>query len=140
VIKVARPAMSAIVTSKHLTEEERKNKIGIIEELNLKITKDFISNLNRIERNWDILKIAWKMKSNQQSHKLIEKQLQKYKSSTIKSDVEFDEIMFDFNNTILFPDFIDFTPNFSKYIREIFKNNNNREKNRRNIKKELLCY
>ena len=104
--------------------EERKNKIGLIEESNLKITKDFISNLNRIDKNWDILKIAWKMKNNKQSNKLIEKQLQKYKSSTIKSDIEFDEIMFDFNNTILFPDFVDFTPNFSKNIREIFKHNN----------------
>lgn len=102
--------------------EERKNKIGLIEESNLKITKDFISNLNRIEKNWDILKIAWKMKNNKKSNKLIEKQLQKYKSSIIKSDIEFDEIMFDFNNTILFPDFVDFTPNFSKNIREIFKN------------------
>ncbi|NUW27249.1 hypothetical protein HUX57_11335 [Arcobacter butzleri] len=62
------------------------------------------------------------MKNNKQSNKLIEKQLQKYKSSNIKSDIEFDEIMFDFNNTILFPDFVDFTPNFSKNIREIFKN------------------
>ena len=59
------------------------------------------------------------MKSNQQSHKLIEKQLQKYKSSTIKSDIEFDEIMFDFNNTILFPDFVDFTPKKQENIADM---------------------
>ena len=64
------------------------------------------------------------MKNNKQFNKLIEKQLKKYQSSTLKSntETEFDEIIFDFNNTILFPDFIDFTPSFSKDIRELFKN------------------
>ena len=46
------------------------------------------------------------MKNNKQVEKLIVKHLKKYKSTTESSDVEFSNILFNFNHTIVFLDFI----------------------------------
>jgi len=100
--------------------EERMEKVGYISDKNRKMTSDYVNNLNMIEKNWKIIKVAWKMKNNKQRNKLIIKHLKKYKSTTESGDADFNSILFDFNNTILFPDFIDYTPEFSKILIDSF--------------------
>lgn len=108
--------------------EDRINNAGAVSYENIKMTREYTNNLNIIEKNWNVIKVAWKMKNNKQADKLIIKYLKKYKSATESVDADFNSILFDFNNTILFPDFIDFTPDFSKLLRDSFDESESKSK------------
>lgn len=108
--------------------EERMESVGSLSDQSMKMTYEYTSNLKIIEKNWNVLKIAWKMKNNKQSDKIIIKHLKKYKSLTESETSDFESILFDFNNTILFPDFIDYTPVFSKFLRDSFDESESRNK------------
>lgn len=108
--------------------KERMERVGSLSNQNMKMTFEYTSNLNIIEKNWNVLKVAWKMKNNKQSDKIIIKHLKKYKSVTESENSDFESILFDFNNTILFPDFIDYTPEFSKFLRDSFDKSESKNK------------
>jgi len=108
--------------------EARMKKVSVISNENRKMTFEYTTNLNMIEKNWKIIKVAWKMKNNKQADKLIIKYLKKYKSATESVNADFNSILFDFNNTILFPDFIDYTPKFSKFLRDSFDTSESKNK------------
>jgi len=108
--------------------EERMENVGSLSNQNMKMTYEYTSNLKIIEKNWNILKVAWKMKNNKQSDKIIVKHLKKYKSLTESETSDFESILFDFNNTILFPDFIDNTPEFSKFLQDSFDKSESKNK------------
>jgi len=108
--------------------EERMENVGSLSNQNMKMTFEYTSNLKIIEKNWNVLKVAWKMKNNKQSDKIIIKHLKKYKSVTESENSDFESILFDFNNTILFPDFIDYTPEFSKFLRDSFDKSESKNK------------
>jgi len=97
----------------------------------------YTSNLANIEKNWLILKVLWKMiNNNNKKEHLIKKQIKKYKSNTIDSThADFKEILFDFNNTILYPDFIQKSPDFFKLFKNSIKMNNSE-----NYKKFITFY
>lgn len=117
------PVYNANIWEASRLVEDRLKKVGNISNDSFKITQEYTINLNQIEENWSILKIAWKMKNHKQKEKLISNQLKKYSSTTESSESNFDDIMFDFNNTILFPDFIDFTPSFAENLKVFFRKN-----------------
>ena len=100
--------------------EERMAKVGSASNQNMKMTYEYTNNLKVIENNWNVLKVAWKMKNNKRSDKIIIKHLKKYKSLTESETFDFEKILFDFNNTILFPDYINYSLNFSKFLRDSF--------------------
>lgn len=89
-------------------------------EENYKQSEMYTNNLTNIEKNWLILKVLWKMiNNNKNKEELIKKQIRKYKSNTIDSThADFKEILFDFNNTLLFPDFIEKSPYFFKLFKD----------------------
>lgn len=79
----------------------------------------YTDNLNNIEKNWLVLKVSWKMINNNKKENIIKKQLKKYRSNTLSpTETDFNHILYDFNNTLLYPDFISRPYDFF----ELFKN------------------
>jgi transcription elongation factor Elf1 len=118
-------------------EREKFPKMSFEEfEENYKLSQMYTSNLTNIEKNWLILKVLWKMINNNKKEHLIKKQIKKYKSNTIDSThADFKEILFDFNNTILYPDFIQKSPDFFKLFKDSTKMHNSE-----NYKKFITFY
>jgi transcription elongation factor Elf1 len=119
-------------------EREKFSKMSFEEfEENYKLSQMYTSNLANIEKNWLILKVLWKMiNNNNKKEHLIKKQIKKYKSNTIDSThADFKEILFDFNNTILYPDFIQKSPDFFKLFKNSIKIHNSE-----NYKKFITFY
>lgn len=123
------PLYSASINEGSRLMEERSRKIGPENFLEgYESSKKFTDNLNHIEKNWLILKVSWKMINNKKKEHLIIKQLKKYKSNTIDSkNASFEEILFDFNNTLLFPDLIEKSPEFFQYFKNSIDINSNEE-------------
>lgn len=76
-----------------------------------------VANFTFLEKNWRIVKQAWQMKNNNNNN-FIEDVLKKYESITIEGVCGFEDILFDFNNTVLAPECLKYNKIAEKLVQE----------------------
>lgn len=104
----------------------KEHKNSVHDEEQYRLTQEYTENLSKVVKNWNILKVAWKMDLNKKRQHYIDKQLKKYSSTTLDSNgASFEEILFDFNSTILFPSFLEQPYSFFRTVEAEIKTKNN---------------